>query len=290
MGLFGQSEEAVVSLLNEAEDIVPESAWDTVRSVLETILATPSAGLGLLIGLLATMWTASGYVKTFGRAMNSIYDTTEGRGLIKYNIQMYLLTGFILVLLALGITAFSLSGPFAERLGAAVGLQDAALQAWGVVRWIVIAVVVILFVGLLYRTTPNIKVRGMWSISPGAGLAIGGAVLASLAFFFYVSNFGNYNETYGALAGVIILMLWLFIVNVVLLFGAILDSEIERIRQLKAGIAAEETLQLEVRDTVAIDKAEDKFALDVERARTVREAADAPSADEEQGKAASDGK
>lgn len=281
LGLFGQSEETVVSLLNEAEDIVPAAAWGTVELVLENILTTPSAGLGLLVGLLATLWTASGYVKTFGRAMNSIYDTYEGRGLIKYNIQMYLLTAFILVLLALGIIAFSLSGPFAERIGAAVGLADTVLAVWQTVRWIVIGVVVVLLVGLLYRTTPNIRVHGIWWVSPGAGLAIAGAVLASLAFFSYVSNFGNFDATYGALAGVVILMLWIFIVNLLLLIGAILDSEIERVRQLKAGLPAEESLQLEVRDTRAIDKAEDKFARDVERARYVREAAGEPDEDVE---------
>lgn len=282
LGLFGQSEESVVSMLNEAEDIVPETAWGAVEPVLSEILNTPSAGLGLVLGLVTTLWTASGYVKTFGRAMNSIYDTTEGRGLIKYNLQMYLLTAFLLVLIALGIVAFSISGPIAEMIGSAVGLEETTLRIWGVARWIVIAVVVILLVGLLYRTTPNIRVRGMRWVSAGAVLAIGGAVLASLVFFFYVANFGNYNATYGTLAGVVILMLWLFIVNIVLLFGAVVDSEVERVRQLKAGMPAEESLQLEARDTVAIEKAEDQLARDVERARTVREAAgvdDAANAD-----------
>lgn len=282
LGLFGQSEESVVSMLNEAEDIVPETAWGAVEPVLSEILNTPSAGLGLVLGLVTTLWTASGYVKTFGRAMNSIYDTTEGRGLIKYNLQMYLLTAFLLVLIALGIVAFSISGPIAEMIGSAVGLEETTLRIWGVARWIVIAVVVILLVGLLYRTTPNIRVRGMRWVSAGAVLAIGGAVLASLVFFFYVANFGNYNATYGTLAGVVILMLWLFIVNIVLLLGAVVDSEVERVRQLKAGMPAEESLQLEARDTVAIEKAEDQLARDVERARTVREAAgvdDAANAD-----------
>ncbi|MEJ6549778.1 YihY/virulence factor BrkB family protein [Corynebacterium sp. USCH3] len=280
LGLFGQSEEAVVSMLDEAEAIVPDTAWGAVEPVLETILSTPSAGLGLLLGLVTTLWTASGYVKTFGRAMNSIYDTPEGRGLIKYNLQMYLLTAFLLVLVALGIVAFSISGPIAENIGSAVGLEQTTLRIWGTTRWIVIAIVVVLLVGLLYRTTPNIRVRGMRWISTGAVLAIGGAVLASMVFFFYVVNFGNYNATYGTLAGVVILMLWLFIVNIVLLFGAVVDSEVERVRQLKAGMPAEKSLQLEARDTVAIEKAEDQFARDVERARNVREAAEAQEAAE----------
>ncbi|WP_291479241.1 YihY/virulence factor BrkB family protein [Corynebacterium sp.] len=274
LGLFGQSEESVVSMLEEAEKVVPDTAWGSVEPVLAEILNTPSAGLGLVLGLATTLWTASGFVKTFGRAMNSIYGTPEGRGLIKYNIQMYLLTAFLLVLIALGLVALAISGPIAEMIGSTVGLQETTLQVWGVLRWVVVAVVVVLFVGLLYRTTPNIRVRGMWWVSPGAVLAIAGAVLASVVFFFYVVNFGNYNLTYGALAGVVILMLWLFIVNILLLFGAVVDSEVERVRQLKAGVPAEENLQLEARDTVAIEKAEDQLARDVERARTVREAAE----------------
>ncbi|MCJ7857183.1 YihY/virulence factor BrkB family protein [Corynebacterium kalidii] len=280
LGLFGQSEESVVSMLDEAERVVPASAWGAVEPVLQDILNTSAAGLGLFIGLLTTLWTASGYVKTFGRAMNSIYGAPEGRGLIKYNVQMYLLTAFLLVLMAFGFVALGVSGPIAEMLGSLVGLQETTLRVWGVARWGVIAVVVILFVGLLYRTTPNIRVKGMWWVSPGAVLAIAGAVLASVVFFFYVVNFGNYSITYGALAGVVILMLWLFIVNIVLLFGAVVDSEVERVRQLKAGLPAEESLQVETRDTVAIEKAEEQLARDMERARTVREAAESAEAGE----------
>lgn len=101
-------------------------------------------------------------------------------------------------------------------------------------------------------------------------VAIIGTVVASAAFFFYVSNFGKYNATYGALAGVIILLLWLYIVNAVLLIGAEIDSELERARELQAGMAAEAVLQLPARDTRASDKRARKRDEQIERARSLR--------------------
>ena len=94
--------------------------------------------------------------------------------------------------------------------------------------------------------------------------------LATAGFFFYVSNFGKYNATYGALAGVIVLLLWLYIVNAILLFGAEVDAELERVRELQAGMPAERDLQLPVRDTKASDKRARKYEKDMERAETLR--------------------
>jgi membrane protein len=95
-----------------------------------------------------------------------------------------------------------------------------------------------------------------------------------VAFGFYVANFSSYNRTYGSLAGVIVFLLWLWITNLALLFGAELDVELERARQLQAGIAAEESLQLDARDTTKIDKAEEKEEADIKRARELREDSD----------------
>ncbi|MGO1464744.1 MAG: YihY/virulence factor BrkB family protein [Candidatus Corynebacterium faecigallinarum] len=273
VSMLGASEEAVTSMLEEIQEVTPDDAWDTVGPLAESVLSVPSDGVGLGVGLVVTLWTASGYVRTFSRAMNAIYGVEEGRGVIMKNVQMYLLTVFLLLLLALGVIAFSLSTPVAEWLGGLIGLASATLQVWDVVRWIVIFVVIVLLVGLLYRATPNIRPHGMSWFSSGAMLAIIGIIVSSAVFFFYVANFGNYNATYGALASVIIAMLWGYIVNILLLAGAVLDCEIERTRQLRSGLPAEESLQLEARATTASDKLEDQLARDVERAREVRVAA-----------------
>jgi membrane protein len=285
LSLFGQDEQSVTSVLDQAQGIVPADAWETVRPALESILTAPAAGLGLVIGLLTALWSASSYVKAFGRAMNTIHDVPEGRGAIKLNVQMYLLTALFLLLGAIGLMIFVLSGPVAEAVGNAIGLGSVAVTIWNIAKWFVLAAIVVLAVALLYYATPNVQQPKFRWMSMGALLAIIVAVLASVGFFLYVSNFGNYNATYGALAGVIILLLWIYIINAILLFGAEVDSEIERGRELQAGIAAEEELQLPARDTKASDKKAKKYAEDVERGRNLRKSAgrsqEDPSADRE---------
>lgn len=282
LGLFGQDEQSVTSVLDQAEGIVPADAWETVRPALESILTAPAAGLGLIIGLATALWSASSYTKAFGRAMNIIHDVPEGRGAIKLNLQMYLLTALFLVLGAVGLMIVVLSGPVAEAVGSAIGLGSVAVTIWNVGKWFVLAAIVVLVVALLYYATPNVQQPKFRWMSLGAVLAILVAVLASVAFFLYVANFGSYNATYGALAGVIILLLWIYIINAILLFGAEVDSEIERGRELQAGIPAEEELQLPARDTKASDKKARKYAEDVERGRNLRKSAgrsqQAPSA------------
>ena len=133
---------------------------------------------------------------------------------------------------------------------------------------------VMLVVALLYYATPNVKQPKFRWISVGAAVAILIWVLASVAFAFYVANFGSYDKTYGSLAGVIVTLLWLWITNLALLLGAEIDSELERGRELQAGIPAEEELQLPVRDTRNIDKAREKEQKDIEMGRAIREQAD----------------
>lgn len=282
LSLFGQGGGTVTAVLDQAEGIVPSDTWGTVRPALESVLTAPAPGLGLILGLLIALWSASGYVKAFGRAMNIIHEVPEGRGGIKLNVQMYLLTALILVLGAVALMILVLSGPVAEAVGNAIGLGSTAITVWSIAQWFILAVVVVFVVALLYYATPNVKQPKFRWVSVGALIAIVVAVLASVGFFFYVSNFGNYNATYGALAGVIILLLWIYIVNAILLFGAEVDSEVERGRELQAGMPAEENLQLPARDTKASDKKAQKHQEDVERARNLRRSAgrsqDAPAA------------
>ena len=128
----------------------------------------------------------------------------------------------------------------------------------------------ILIVALLYYATPNVKQPKFRWVSLGAVLAIVVWILVSAAFGFYVANFSSYDRTYGALGGVIVFLLWLWLTNLALLFGAELDSELERGRELQSGLEAEETLKLPPRDTRKIKKNRAKEAEDVERGRALR--------------------
>jgi membrane protein len=151
------------------------------------------------------------------------------------------------------------------------------------VKWPVILLVVGLVVAILYYATPNVQQPKFRWVSLGAATAIGAWILASVAFGFYVANFSSYNKTYGSLAGMIVLLLWLWITNLALLFGAEFDAEIERGRQLQAGIAAEEEIQLPPRDTRKIDKNAAKDAKEVEEARAIRRSHARPSDQDDEG-------
>jgi membrane protein len=133
-------------------------------------------------------------------------------------------------------------------------------------------------VALLYWATPNVEFTRFRIISVGSFVAILVWLVASVGFAFYIATFGSgsYNKTYGSLAGAVVFLLWIWITNVALLFGAELDAELERGRELAIGIAAEETLQLPVRDTRGIQKANSRQAEDIEKQREIRLAAAGP--------------
>jgi membrane protein len=271
LGVVGQGQESVDALLGIVEDLGPESAVELLREPIENLVNAPAAGLGLILGLAGALWSASGYVGAFGRAMNTVYEIDEGRPFWKLRPTMIAITLVAVLLLAIASVGLVVSGPIAQTLGDAIGVGDTALTVWNIAKWPVLVALVVLVVAILYYATPNVQQPKFRWISMGAGVAILTWALASVLFAFYVANFGSYNKTYGSLAGVIVFLLWLWITNLALLFGAELDAEIERGRQLEAGIAAEETIQLPPRDTTKSDKNAKKEAKDVAEARELRQ-------------------
>ena len=265
---YYDSYDTVVEVL---DPLVSPDVLGNVEPVLRTLAESQSAGWLLVIGLLGALWSASGYVGAFGRAMNRIYEIGEGRPVWKLRPQQLLITLVCIILLALALVMLAVSGPVAESIGDVVGLGDTAVQVWGIAKWPVLALVAILVVALLYYSTPNVQQPKFRWMSVGAAVALLIAVVAAVAFSFYVANFASYNKTYGSLAGVIIGLLFLWIMNLALLFGAELDSELERGRQLQAGMPAEVELQLPARDTRNIEKAQEKEAKDIAMGRRIRE-------------------
>ena len=226
-------------------------ALSRLNPVIEQIAGnTSTAGFGLIIGLAAAIWSASGYVGAFTRAANVVYETPEGRKVWKLKPLQLLVTLIGVLFTVVIVSIVVLSGPVAEALGSAIGLGDTALTVWNIAKWPVVVVLVALMIAVLYYSTPNVKLRGFKWVSPGAGVALLIWAVASALFAFYVANFGSYNKTYGALAGVIIFLVWFWLTNVALLFGIELDSEIERSRELKEGVPrADKEIQLDARAT-----------------------------------------
>jgi membrane protein len=273
LGVIGKAQDSVDTVLKVLRPLVSSSTLDTVRPSLEQIAHSQGAGLALVLGLLGALWSASGYVSAFGRAMNRIYEIDEGRPFWKLRPTMLLVTLLAILLVAVVLVMLIVSGPLATSIGDQIGLGSQALLVWNIAKWPVIALVVMLVVAMLYYATPNVKQPKFRWLSVGAVVAIVIWVLASVAFAFYVATFGSYNKTYGSLAGVILGLLWIWITNVALLLGAEIDSELERGRQLQAGMPAERDLQLPPRDMRGIRKARKKEEKDVERGRLIREQA-----------------
>lgn len=271
VGIFGDPEKTTAVLLEIVRGIAPADTVDTVSGPVEELAASPAAGLTLFLGLATALWSASGYVGAFGRAMNRIYEVDEGRPFIKLRGTMLAVTLLAVVIVALLAGMLVLSGPVSEAVGGAIGLGGAFLTAWNIAKWPVIVALVIVIIAVLYYATPNVKQPRFRWMSIGSLIALVIFILASLGFAFYVANFGNYNKTYGALGGVIVMLLWLWILNMSLLFGAEFDAEMERGRQLQAGIKAEETIQLPPRDTKRSEKLQKQEEEDIRHGRELRE-------------------
>lgn len=271
VGLVGQGPATVETLVQVLRDMGATSAANTLEPTLTELSQNTGAGWGLVLGLLVALWSASGYVNAFGRGLNRVYEVTEGRPVWKLRPMMLLVTLVTVVLAALVALALVLTGPAAQAVGDALGIGSTALTVWSIAKWPVMVAVVVLIVAVLYYATPNVKQPRFRWISIGALVAIVVWIAASAAFGFYVANFSSYDKTYGSLAGVIAFLLWLWITNLALLFGAELDAELERGRELQAGLPAEEVIQLPARDTSKSDKAAAKDREDVARARHLRE-------------------
>lgn len=285
LGLVTDASKAVDTVVDVLDPLISTDTMNVIQPALQGLASSDTAGLTAVIGVLGALWSASAYVGAFGRAMNRIYEIREGRPIWKLRPLLLAVTLLAVLLVATALLILVVSGPVAESIGSVIGLGDAALTVWSIAKWPVLALVMVLVVALLYYATPNIKQPKFRWVSVGALIALLVWVIASVGFAVYVANFASYNKTYGSLGGVIVTLLWLWLTNLALLFGAEVDSELERSRELQAGLHAEEELQLPARDTRNIEKAEKKEAEDVERGRELRMASSSSttSSDNEKG-------
>ena len=271
LGIFGQAEKTTGALLEIVQGFAPGDTVDAIRGPIQQLSSSSAAGLTLVIGILTALWSASGYVGAFARAMNRVYEIDEGRPFIKLRGTVLAVTVVNLLIVVVLAAMLVLTGPVAESIGNVIGLGGAFLTVWNIVKWPVIGVLVVVAIAILYYATPNVKQPKFRWMSLGSFIALVIFLLASLGFALYVANFSSYDKTYGAIGGVIVSLLWLWILNMSLLFGAEFDAEMERGRQLQAGIEAEETIQLPPRDTKKSDKQQVKDEEDVRRGRELRE-------------------
>jgi membrane protein len=230
LGFFGQ-QSIVADATKYLEDAgAPESVTGIVKSSLESIVNSSSgkALLPLIIGIALGLNSASGAYGAAGRALNVAYGEPEDRGLIKKKGTQIFFTLVVIVLALITLASVFIGGGLAVDLFGTIGLGETVGEVWRYARWAVALVSTMLIFGIIYAFAPDLPEEKFRFISPGAAFAVILWIIASVAFFLYVSNFSNYNATYGAFAGAIIFLLWLYITSLAFLLGGELNAVYER--------------------------------------------------------------
>ena len=210
----------------------PDAARALDASLSATVKNAGGAVSGALaLGILVAIYGASGAFGGAGRALNVVYGVKETRSFLRHKLADIGWTLAAILLAIIALFSIFLGGGLAGNVFGVIGLGDTAATIWGVARWFVAIGAVMAMYALTYTFAPNIQPRQLRWITPGAGAGVLIWLLASAGFFFYVSNFGKYGATYGAFAGAVILLLWLYLSNLAFLFGAELNAERERERR-----------------------------------------------------------
>src|SRR3954463_5819792 len=248
LGVVGHS--ATQPLIDNRGTVAPGPAKDIFTSAIKNLEKNQGAALiPFVIGLAVALWSASGYVAAFMRASNAIYDVDEGRPIWKTLPTRVGTTLVLLVMLAAVAIGVTLTGGLAKQAGNLIGVGSTAVDVWNIAKWPVILIVAMTMFAFLYWAAPNVKHPKFRWVSPGGILGVILWLVAAAAFAFYVATFASYNKTYGALGGVIVFLVWLWISNIAILLGAEFNAELERGKQIEAGHPADREPFLEPRDT-----------------------------------------
>jgi membrane protein len=231
LGVFGQE-----GLVTDAAHYVktagaPRATVDAVTSALESAQRQRGTALGALVfGLATALYGASGAFGSAGSALNQVWRVQEGRGFVKHKLHNLGWTLVLMVLVLLTCVLVFLGGGLAGDVLGLIGLGDTAAQVWRIARWPAALLSAMLIYAIVYYAAPNVEVRHWRYITPGAVLGVALWIVASAGFFVYVSNFSSYSATYGAFAAVVILLIWLWLTNSVLLLGAELNAVVDQRR------------------------------------------------------------
>jgi membrane protein len=238
LGYFGQQ-----GLVSDAADYLkdvgaPPEVVDAVTSALASAVRQRGQAAGaLVVGLATALYGASGAFGAAGAALNHVWRVEEGRSFVTHKLQNLLWTLVCMALVLVTTVLVFLGGGLAEDVLGLIGLGDSISEVWAIVRWPAALLSAALIYAIVYYAAPNVEVRHWRYITPGATFGVIAWIVASIGFFEYVSRFSSYSATYGAFATVVILLIWLWLTNSVLLFGAELNVviDIRRSPHLPAG-------------------------------------------------------
>ncbi|WP_079107215.1 YihY/virulence factor BrkB family protein [Streptomyces sp. NRRL S-1521] len=262
LGVAGRS--TTDKVLDNITELTPGAAREVITNAVRQLQGNAGVGSVMaLVGLVLAVWSASGYVAAFIRSANAVYDIPEGRPVWKVLPVRVGVTVVLMLLAVISALIVVFTGPLARQAGTAFGIGDTALTVWSIAKWPVLVLLVIVMIAILYWATPNAKVRGFRWVTPGSFLALLIWLIASAAFAVYVANFASYNKTYGAFAGIIVFLVWLWITNLAILLGLEFDAETSRQRAIAGGHPPDEEPYVEPRSTATWDE-QDRRRLDTD--------------------------
>ena len=283
---------ATIVLANNAELVVelsadfitayiPQEYQTTVTDLVHAVIGSSAGGIvGLIVGTVVALWSASAYVRAFSRCANTVYEQTEGRPLIAklatmLGTTLFMVVGMVLILASVMLNETVVNatlGLIAEPLGLSRVLDyllGVFLPVWRWLKWPIIFTLAVLLLAVLYYVTPNVRQARFRWLSIGAFSALLGIALVSAGFWFYLTYFTALGS-YGAIGSVLALMFALWGANIFLVLGVKIDAEIERVHQLQAGVPAERQLQLPPRSTRRTRQRETVREKMAERGRDLR--------------------
>jgi membrane protein len=241
---------AVTEVINRLETVVPQEALSLIRSSLERVTELQSnSGIAMVVvGSVLALWTVTGAMDTLMWALNSAYEREETRGFVKRRLTALLMILLLLVAFALAFGLLVLGPHLSGWIGDAVGLEALVKWLWWTAQWPLLILWLLLTFATIFYLGPNVDHPHWRFLTIGTALSVVVWLVASGAFAFYVSQFGSYNKAWGSLAAVIIMLTWLWISGLALLFGAEVNAEAERSRELRRGEPADVELQAPPKD------------------------------------------
>jgi membrane protein len=228
LGFFGEHQ-LIADAADYLKDVgAPDETVDAVTAALESAQSQRGTALGaLVVGLATSLYGATGAFASAGAALNRVWRVEEGRGFVKHKLGNLMWTLALLALMLVTFVLLFLGGELATDVLGLIGLGDDVATIWGFARWPAALLSAMLVYAVVYYAAPNVEVRHWQYITPGAVFGVLAWILASAVFFVYVSELATYSATYGAFATVVILLIWLWLTNVVMLFGAELNAVVD---------------------------------------------------------------
>ena len=243
LGLLGQYPATYDAIIGYLHEVAPDSVVSALdRSLEQALRAKGTAATTLVISVLLAFYGTTGVLEACRRALNVVFEVDGGRSFFQRKFVDVISTIVLLTLaLVTGILVF-VGGGFAEDLLGFIGLGPEAADVWSVARWPAALLSAMLAFSFVYYITPDVKPRAWHWITPGAIVGVLLWLLASWGFSTYISKVADVGAIYGAFAGAIVLVAWIWLTNVALLFGAELNAEIEREKEMSEGVLPRETL------------------------------------------------